>query len=187
MTSPLSTQPITAWQLDPAHTMVEFSVKHMMFATVRGRFREVAGEIELDVSSPETAKLEVRIAAESVDTGVADRDTHLRSADFFAAEEHPHLTFVSRRIEGFPHVAGDRFRVIGDLTIRGVTREVELAAEYLGSGTNPWGQEVLGFTAKVSIDRRDYGLTWNQALEAGGILVGNEIRITLSVQANPAE
>lgn len=172
------------WKLDGAHTVVEFSVKHMMITTVRGRFRDVEGEVEFDVEdSAGGIRAEARIAAASIDTGVGPRDEHLRSADFFDAENHPHLVYRSREVIGTPRLPGDRFKVRGDLTIRDVTRELVLDATFEGVGRDPWGQEKIGFTADGVIDRSAYGLNWNQALEAGGVLVANEIRIRLEVQA----
>lgn len=173
----------TTWQIDPAHTSVEFAVKHMMFTTVRGRFKDVSGTIVADEENPENSRVEVEIGAGSIDTGVADRDAHLRSGDFLDAESHPTLTFRSRRIEGAIDREGKSFRVIGDLSIRGTTMEVTLDATYDGRGKDPWGGERAGFTAKTEIDRRDWGLKWNQALETGGILVGNSVKIELEVQA----
>ncbi|MGD8321912.1 MAG: YceI family protein [Gemmatimonadota bacterium] len=173
----------TTWKLDPAHTQVEFAVKHMMFTTVRGRFGDVEGSVRLDLDNPQASSVEVEIGAASIDTGVEDRDAHLRSGDFLNVEEHPHLTFMSTRVEGAPSEAGDTFKVVGDLTIRGTTREVVLDAEFEGTGADPWGGTRAGFTAKTKIDRRDFGLTWNQALETGGVLVGQEVKIELQVQA----
>lgn len=173
----------TAWKLDPQHTTVELAVKHMMFTTVRGRFREVDGTIFVDENDAEKSTVEVDIDAASIDTGVADRDAHLRSADFLDVENHPRLTFRSKRIEGATFREGERFRVIGDLTIRGKTMEVTLDAVYQGKGQDPWGGERAGFEATTQIDRREWGLRWNQALETGGILVANEVKIELQVQA----
>ena len=176
------TQTIT-WQIDPAHSAVEFAVKHMMFTTVRGRFKDVKGTIEVDEQNPNRSTVNVEIAAASIDTGVADRDAHLRSADFLDAEKHPAITFRSKRVEGAMKKEGDSFKVVGDLTIRGKAMEVTLDAVYLGSGKDPWGNTKAGAEAKATIDRRGWGLTWNQALETGGILVGNDIRIEVQVQA----
>jgi polyisoprenoid-binding protein YceI len=173
----------TVWKIDPAHTTVEFAVKHMMFTTVRGRFKDVAGTIVVDEAHPERSAVEVEIGAASIDTGVADRDAHLRSADFLDAETYPTLTFKSKRIEGAHAREGDRFRVVGDLTIRGTTLEVTLEATFEGTGQDPWGGLRAGFRATTEIDRRDWGLQWNQALETGGILVGNNVRIEIEAQA----
>jgi polyisoprenoid-binding protein YceI len=173
----------TNWNLDGAHSQVEFSVKHMMFTTVRGRFSEMEGSIHLNSASPEESSVEVAIDAASLDTRVADRDAHLRGEDFFDVENHPTLTFRSRRVEGSLQNPGDAFQIVGDLTIRGATREVTLDARFEGTGTDPWGGTRAGFSAQTTIDRRDFGLTWNQALEAGGVLVGHEVKIDLQVQA----
>ena len=173
----------TTWQIDPTHSAVGFAVKHMMFTTVRGRFKDVKGTIEIDEQHPERSIVYVEIDAASIDTGVADRDAHLRSADFFDVENHPTITFRSRSIEGATGNDGDAFKVIGDLTIRGKSVEVTLDSAWLGSGKDPWGNTKGGAEANTKIDRRDWGLTWNQALETGGILVANDIRIEIQVQA----
>ena len=173
----------TTWQIDPNHSAVEFAVKHMMFTTVRGRFKDVKGTIEVDEQNPDRSVVNVEIAAASIDTGSPDRDTHLRSADFLDVENHPTLTFRSKRVEGAMQKEGDSFRVIGDLTIRGTTMEVTLDAVYEGTGKDPWGGTRAGSRATAKLDRRDWGLKWNQALETGGILVANEVRIEVEVQA----
>lgn len=173
----------TTWKLDPDHTQVELAVKHMMFTTVRGRFEIESGTIVVDEDDPSSGSVEVVLDAASIDTGVEERDAHLRSEDFLHVEEHPEITFRSTAVEGSPTEPGEEFRVLGELTIRGETREVELDAVFEGQGQDPWGGQRAGFTASTEIDRREWGLTWNQALETGGILVGNEVRIELSVQA----
>lgn len=173
----------STWTIDPAHTAVEFAVKHMMFTTVRGRFKDVKGTIEVDEQNPNNSRVDVEIAAASIDTGVADRDAHLRSADFLDVENHPTLTFRSKRVEGAMKIEGDKFRVVGDLTIRGTTIEVTLESTYEGTGKDPWGGTRAGAQATTRIDRRDWGLKWNQALETGGILVANELKIEIEVQA----
>lgn len=174
---------VQVWELDPAHTLVEFSTKHMMITTVKGRFGEVAGHLEVDEADPSRSSVDVEIRAASIDTRTEQRDAHLRSPDFLDVERYPTLAFRSRRIEGNPLRAGERFRVIGDLTIRGQTREVTLDAVYEGSGRDPWGGERASFSAEAKLDRRDFGLVWNQALETGGVLVANEIRIQIEAQA----
>jgi polyisoprenoid-binding protein YceI len=174
---------MSRWRMDPAHTLVEFEARHMMLTKVRGRFAEVSGELVVDEENPENSRVAVEIDARSIDTRASDRDTHLRSADFLDVERHPRITFRSTRIEGAHADPGDEFRVVGDLTIRGKTREVVLDARYEGHGTDPWGGERAGFSAKTKIDRRDWGLTWNQALETGGVLVSNNLTIELQVQA----
>ena len=167
----------TTWQIDPAHTEVGFEVKHMMFAKVRGRFEDVRGTITLDEEGE--SRTEVVIGAASVNTGQEQRDEHLRSGDFFDVEQFPELRFESRSVQR----AGEGLVVVGDLTIRGVTLPVELDVTETGKGLDPWGNERVGFTATTAVDRRDFGLNWNQALEAGGILVGHEVKIVLEVQA----
>ncbi|HUH14157.1 MAG TPA: YceI family protein, partial [Longimicrobiales bacterium] len=161
---------VSTWKIDPAHTLVEFSAKHMKITTVKGRFTGVEGTLVADTENPDASSVEVRIDANSIDTGTPDRDTHLRSADFLDVENHPQIVFRSKRVEGAHAEEGDEFKVVGDLTIRGTTREVELAAEYHGRGGDPWGGERSSFSAETKIDRRDWGLTWNQMLETGGIL-----------------
>lgn len=173
----------TTWQIDPAHTAVEFAVKHMMFTTVRGRFKDVQGTIEVDEKNPDRSTVNVQIAAASIDTGVPDRDAHLRSADFLDVENHPAITFRSKRVEGAMKKEGDRFKVVGDLAIRGKSMEVTLDCLYEGTGKDPWGGTRAGARVTAAIDRREWGLRWNQALETGGILVANEVRIELEVQA----
>jgi polyisoprenoid-binding protein YceI len=172
----------STWQLDPAHASVEFSVKHMMMTTVRGRFKEVAGAVTIDESNPDRSQVEVTIDTASLDTGVADRDAHLRSADFFDVENHPRITFRSSRVEGCLDEEGCRFKVTGELTIRETEMEVELDCVYEGRGTDPWGNERIGFSAAGELDRRDWGLRWNQAIETGGVLVANRVRLEAEVQ-----
>ncbi|MEQ9569829.1 MAG: YceI family protein, partial [Longimicrobiales bacterium] len=174
------------WVLDPAHTLVEFSVRHMMIATVKGRFRAVEGLVRFDAADPAGSTVSVRIAADTIDTGIPARDAHLRSADFFDVESHPRLEFVSRSVEGFTGGVGESFRVHGDLTVRGTTRPVTLQAVYGGRVVDPDGEVHLGFSAGTRVDRRAFGLTWNQALEAGGLLVGNDVNIELQVELTEA-
>lgn len=174
---------MTTWNIDPAHTTVEFAVKHMMFTTVRGRFGGVKGTINADEQQADRSSVEVEIDAKTIDTGTADRDTHLRSADFLDVEKFPTITFRSKRVEGAAKREGDRFKVIGDLTIHGVSKEVTLDCTYGGTGTDPWGGTRAGASATAEIDRREWGLQWNQALETGGILVGNTLKLNIDVQA----
>ena len=170
------------FNLDAAHTRIGFVVKHMMVSKVRGHFDQFSGSVTV-AENPLDSSAELSIKAESISTGVADRDGHLRSDDFLAAEKFPEITFRSTRVVGH---SGDEFTVLGDLTIRDVTRQVELTVEYGGAGTNPWGQEVWGFSITTEIDREEFGLTWNQALETGGVLVGKKIKIEIEGEANPA-
>ena len=169
----------TAWTIDPAHTTVEFAVKHMMISTVRGRFGDFSASVVGDSSDRAGIQLEAKISTASVDTREPSRDTHLKSADFFDAANYPELTFVSKRIEGNPE---GRFKVTGDLTIKDVTREVVLDAEFQGEGKDPYGNEKRGYVATTRVDRREFGLLWNVALETGGLLVSNDVRITIEAQ-----
>lgn len=176
------------WQLDPAHSSVEFSVKHMMMTTVRGRFKDVQATITAEPGRPERGQLQVVIAVASIDTGSPDRDMHLRSADFFDADRYPTITFRSKRLEGDPRPpdapppVGHRFRTIGDLQIRDTTIEVVLDCVYEGRGPDPWGKDRVGFAVRGEIDRREWGLRWNQAIETGGVLVANTVRVDAEVQ-----
>ena len=173
---------MATWQLDPAHSSVEFSVKHMMMTTVRGRFKDVTATLTGDRDHPEDAGVQATIDVTSIDTGVADRDAHLRGPDFFDAEHFPQITFRSKRIEDPPKQEGDRFKVVGELVIRESAMEVVLDCEYEGRGVDPWGKTRAGFSFRTEIDRREWGLKWNQALETGGVLVANKVRVEGEVQ-----
>lgn len=170
----------SSWKIDPAHSHVEFSVRHLMISTVKGAFGDVQGTVWSDDSGATTALVDITIQVASIDTRQEQRDAHLRSADFFEVARFPTITFRSRSVEG-DHRESE-FRLIGDLTIRDVTREVVLAVSSEGRVIDPWGGERAGFSARGKIDRTDFGLTWNQALEAGGVLVGNEIKISVEVE-----
>ena len=172
----------STWQLDPAHSSVEFAVKHMMMTTVRGRFKNLQATLTGDEDHPDGCCVEAQIEVASIDTGNSDRDKHLRSADFFDAERHPNITFRSKRVEGTPSRTGDKFQVIGDLIIRDTTSEITLDCVFEGRGPDPWGKERVGFSASTEIDRRDWGLRWNQVMETGGVLVANNVRIEVEVQ-----
>ena len=169
----------TTWTIDAAHSHVEFAVKHLMISTAKGRFGDVQGTVTADDTTFRDAVVDIRIGVASVDTRQPDRDTHLRSADFFEADKFPTMTFKSTRVE--PR-NDDTLRVVGQLTIRGVSKEVVLTVTPEGLGRDPWGGERAGFSATAKINRRDFGLTWNQALEAGGFVVGDEIKIALDVE-----
>jgi polyisoprenoid-binding protein YceI len=169
----------TTWAIDPAHSNIEFAVKHLMIATVKGRFGDMTGTLKGNLDQPERFDLDVSIAVESIDTRQAQRDAHLRSADFFDAERWPTIRFVGKRIEG--DVNGE-FDLIGDLSIRDVTREVRLDVTNEGAAKDPWGNSRIGFSARGKIDRREFGLTWNQALETGGFVVGDDIRISIDAE-----
>ncbi|WP_373047522.1 YceI family protein [Vulgatibacter sp.] len=167
------------WQIDTTHTTIGFTVRHMVVAKVHGRFTRFAGSVELGADGGPLSA-EAVIEAASIDTQVGARDDHLRSADFFDAASHPELRFRSSAIE---KAGSDRYRIAGTLAIRGVERDVVLEAEYLGRMKDPFGTDRIAFSAHTSIDRRDFGLTWNKAVEAGGVLVGDRIEIALEVQA----
>jgi polyisoprenoid-binding protein YceI len=171
----------TTWNIDPTHTEVGFEVSHMMFAKVRGRFEEVEGSIVLGgEGSLEDSRVEATMKTASISTGNAQRDEHLRSRDFFDAEQFPVLTFESTSVG---RTDSGELTVLGTLTIHGVSRDVQLDVSETGRGTDPWGNERIGFNATTRIDRRDFDLTWNQALETGGVLVGNDVKISLEIQA----
>jgi len=170
----------TTYQIDSSHSNVEFSIRHLVIAKVRGRFTSVRGTLELDNDDVTRSKVRAEIDAASINTAEEKRDAHLRSADFFDVETYPLLTFVSTNIE---RASGDAYRLTGDLTIHGVTRRVVLEVEDLGRATDPWGNPRVAFTARGSIDRKEFGLGWNQVLEAGGFLVGDRVDISLDVQA----
>jgi len=168
------------WNLDTVHSAVGFSVRHLVFAKVRGRFTAWSGSLELNDDDLTDSRVRVSIDASSIDTGTSDRDAHLKSPDFFDVASFPKLSFESNRIEA---LGGDRYRVYGNLTIRDVTREVVLESEFSGRAKDPWGNDRVAFTAKASIERSDFGLKWNQALETGGVVVGERVEIELDVQA----
>jgi polyisoprenoid-binding protein YceI len=165
--------------IDRSHSEVAFQVRHLL-SKVRGRFTEFGGTIEFDEANPQSSHVDVTIQAGSVDTAEADRDAHLRSADFFDVEKYPTLTFASTSVT--PH-GGNTYDVRGDLAIHGVTQQVVLPASYLGAATDPWGNTKLVFEAELTLNRKDFGLSWNAALETGGFLVGDEVRVSLSIQA----
>ena len=168
------------WEIDSSHSGIHFSVRHLVIAKVRGQFSRWTGAVQVPDGDFTRASLEVAIDAASIDTGVADRDAHLRSADFLDVERFPELTFTSTQVE---RAGQDRLRVNGQLTIKGVTRDVTLDVEHLGLAKDPWGNERAAFTARTSVDRREFGLTWNQALETGGVLVGERVDIEIEIQA----
>ena len=168
------------WQIDSAHSGIHFAVRHLVIAKVRGQFSRWTGALTVPDGDFSRATVDVTIDATSIDTGVADRDAHLKSADFFDVASFPELTFRGRRVEA---TGDDRFALIGDLTIRGTTREVALDVESAGQTKDPWGNVRAGFAARTSVDRKEFGLTWNQALETGGVMVGEKIEIELEVEA----
>lgn len=169
----------TTWTVDPMHAELGFGVRHLMISTVRGRFGKVEGTAEVDDANPNNSKIEVTVDVNSIDTRQEMRDNHLRSADFFDAANHPTMHFVSTRIDGD---VSKTFKVMGDLTIRGTTRPVTLDVTLEGRAKDPWGNDRAGFSATGHINRHDFGLNWNQALEAGGVTVGAEVKLTLDVE-----
>jgi polyisoprenoid-binding protein YceI len=170
--------PATTFAIDKTHSEVTFQVRHLV-TKVRGRFTDFTGTLQFDEAHPEQSAVSITINAASIDTGTADRDVHLRSDDFFAVEKFPTLTFASSRVTK----KGGQFDVAGRLTIRDVTKDVTLPVTFLGAAKDPWGNSRVGFEAEITINRKDFGLTWNAALETGGFLVGDEVKISASVQA----
>lgn len=168
-----------AWTIDPSHTQVGFSARHMMLSTVRGEFKEFSGTVNFDEKKPEATTVNVEIKTASIDSRDPKRDGHLKSGDFFDAEKYPLMVFKSKRVE---NVKGNHARLVGDLTIRDVTREVALDVEFHGTAKSPWGTTSAGFEAKGKINRKDWGLVWNVALETGGVLVGEDIQITIDAE-----
>jgi polyisoprenoid-binding protein YceI len=170
----------TTWTIDTAHSSVEFSVKHLMFAKAKGRFSDFSGTITLDNEHIENSSVDVTVNTASAHTGEEKRDAHLRAEDFFDVENYPVATFRSTGVEA----DGDDLKISGDFTIKDVTRPVVLHAELNGQGTNPWGQQVLSYSAKTKFNRTDFGLNYNAALETGGVLVGEEVTISIEIEAN---
>lgn len=179
MTAIASNTGIATWSIDASHSHVEFAVRHMMVATVKGRFADVKGTVQFDGSDLSTATIDVEIPIESVDTKSEQRDTHLKSPDFFDAANFPLLTFKSTKI-----IPGEDngFSIVGNLTIRGTTKEITLAAESNGVLRDPWGMDRAGFSATGKVNRFDFGLAWNAALETGGLVVAPDIKISLEVE-----
>lgn len=166
---------MATWNFDPSHSTIGFSVRHMVISKVRGRFTKWTGSIVVEGNKPAAASVEIDAA--SIDTAEGQRDTHLRSADFFDVENFPLITFQSTRVEQ------DGSRLVGDLTIRGVTHEIALAVEGGGRGKDPWGNDRIAFEGTTSLNRKEFGLVWNQALEAGGVLVADKIEIHVEIEA----
>jgi polyisoprenoid-binding protein YceI len=178
----MSTATATAtrvFQIDKSHSEVAFQVRHLI-TRVRGRFSDFSGTIEFDAANPVNSKVQFAIEAASIDTNEDKRDAHLRSEDFFAADTYPQLTFTSTAVRAR---GGDEYDVEGDLSIRGVTRRIVLPVTHLGTAKDPWGNEKLAFEAETTINRKEYGLNWNAALETGGFLVGDDVKVSLSIQA----
>ena len=168
------------FDLDVAHSTVSFSVRHLMVSKTRGRFGTFSGRVTIG-EDPSTSSVEVTIDPASITTGDVTRDEHLRSADFFDVEQFPEISFRSTRVADH---RGDRFRLEGDLTVRGITRPVVLDAVLEGIATSPWGTQAVGFSASTEIDREAFGLTWNQSLETGGVLVGKTVKVEIEAEIN---
>lgn len=168
------------WVIDPVHTTIGFTVRHAMVTKVRGRFNEFSGSFTLDGANPARSAAEITIQAASFDTQNKDRDTHVTSADFLDVENFPTLTFISTNVEV---VSANSFVVTGDLTIRGTTRSIPVTFELLGTSKDPWGGTRIGFEGQAEINRKEYSLTWNVALETGGVLVSDNVKLTLDVEA----
>lgn len=168
-----------SWNIDTAHTVVQFSVRHMMLAKVRGQFEKFSGTVNLDEAHPENTSVDIKVDTASINTREAKRDDHLRSPDFFDAEKYPNISFDSKRVEvTSPSTA----YLFGDLTIKDLTREVKMDVEYTGKAKSPWGTTSVGFNGSTKINRKDWGLTWNQALETGGVLVGDDVDLTIELE-----
>ncbi|MGQ0600208.1 MAG: YceI family protein [Anaerolineales bacterium] len=168
-----------AWQIDPSHTRANFTARHMMIANVHGHFDKVTGTVDFNEDAPEKSHVDIQIDASSIDTRDEKRDGHLKSPDFLDVANHPFLTFKSKRAQ---KTGEDTGKLVGDLTIRGVTREVTLDVEYNGHAKSPWGAVSAGFTAATKVNRKDWGLNWNVALETGGWLVSDDVKINLEIE-----
>jgi polyisoprenoid-binding protein YceI len=179
MTDTATVAAVRTLDIDRSHSEVAFQVRHLL-SKVRGRFEDFTGTIRFDEANPQHSDVNVFIQAASIATGDADRDKHLRSADFFDVERYPTITFTSTSVT---HRGGDAYDVVGDLTIHGVTKQVTLPASYLGKAQDPWGNEKAAFEAELTLNRKDFGLHWNATLETGGFLVGDDVKVLLSVQA----
>lgn len=179
MTTTATLPETSTWQLDASHSSVEFSVKHLMIASVKGSFGKFEASFTGDDKDLSNAKVIVNIETASINTGNEQRDGHLRSPDFFDAEKFPAITFAAKRIDGD---AFGSFKLVGDLTLHGVTKEITLDANFEGRAKDPWGNSRLGYTATGKLRRTDFGLNWNQALEAGGVLVGEEVKVSVEAQ-----
>jgi polyisoprenoid-binding protein YceI len=166
------------YKIDKAHSEATFQVRYLL-TKVRGRFSDFDGTIQFDEANPEKSTIDVIIQAASIDTNEADRDKHLRSEDFFNVEKFGSITFKSKRIT---KRNADTYDMVGDLTMHGVTKELTLPVTHLGAGKDPWGRDKIGFETEVTINRKDFGLSWNTALETGGFLIGDDVKVSVSVQ-----
>jgi polyisoprenoid-binding protein YceI len=172
------------WNVDKAHSDITFRVRHMVIARVRGTFGRWEAELEVDPDDLGSSRVEVRVDTASIDTREESRDAHLRSPDFFHVEEHPEMVFRSTRVE---KLDGEHLKIWGELSIRDITKEIPLDVEYSGRLTDPWGNDRIGFLARGKVDRKDFGLVWNAPIEAGGVLVGDEVEISVDLEATRAK
>lgn len=171
---------MSTYKVDPSHSDIVFRVRHMMVGTVHGQFRKWEAQMSFDPKDPKSDSVLVAVDVDSIDTREPKRDTHLKSADFFDLANHPTMTFESTHVV---RASAQKYEVTGNLTIRGTQKSVVLAVEHLGGGKDPWGEQRAIFNAKVTVDRRDFGLVWNLPLDAGGVLVGNVIEIDIDIEA----
>jgi polyisoprenoid-binding protein YceI len=169
----------STWKIDASHSLVEFAVKHLMIATVKGRFGQIEGEISVDPADLAGAEFNVTVDMTSIDTRDTQRDVHLKSADFFDAEQYPTMSFRSNRVTA---KGDDEFTLVGDLTIHGITKEATFALTFEGQAKDPWGGERVGFSATANINRKDFGLEWNATLETGGVMVGEKVKIEVHME-----
>lgn len=169
-----------AWEIDSKHSQATFSVKHMMFTTVRGQFKVLSGHLHIDEQNPANSWVDAQVDTTSIDTNDPNRDNHLRSPDFFDAQKYPIINFKSSNVE---HIGGNEYNVTGNLSMHGVTKPVTFNAEYAGLGKDPFGMTRVGLSAKSRINRKDWGLNWNQSLEAGGVLVSENVNIEIDLSA----
>lgn len=178
-----ATTPTTTWAIDTAHSSIEFAVKHMVFSTAKGRFTDFSGTVTFDPANVAASSVSVEIQTASIATGDEKRDAHLKSPDFFDVENIPVATFSSTAVSGTP----DDLVIDGHLTLHGVTRPVTIKAEFLGEGASPFGFKVAGFSGSTKINRTDFGLTWNAALETGGVLVSEDVKLSFEIELIPAQ
>lgn len=167
------------YKIDPAHSEVSFQIRHLL-TNVRGHFNQYEGTVNLDPAKPETSKVEFKIKAESIDTGVADRDKHLRSGDFFETEKYPEITFTSTKIK---KTGKDTYDVTGKFTMHGVTKEITLPVTFAGTAKDPWGNQRAGFSTTTTLDRKAYNINWNKAVDNGGVLLGDDVKIDINLEA----
>jgi polyisoprenoid-binding protein YceI len=171
------------YTLDAGHSEVSFQIRHLM-SQVRGRFNEFSGTIALDTAKPESSSVEFKIKSASIDTALPDRDKHLRSADFFDVEKHPEIVFKSTAIKA---TGKDSYSVTGNLTLRGVTKQITLPVTFLGTMRDPWGNDKAGFETTTTVNRKDFGMVWNAALDAGGFILGDDVKVSIALEAAKAK